>query len=84
MGLQSMIGEEVAGTRYVPHLSFNGTRTSRLSLLRCYAGVLLPRDPNVYVGADYGIQHERGWSAFVAAQAYSDPERTITARSREA
>lgn len=72
--VQRIVSREVSTYRYVPHLSFTGNRTSGTSVFRYYMGVLLDDDANAYVGADFSLNDEQGWSAYLRAEAYSHPD----------
>lgn len=73
--IRRVVSQEVSETRYIPHLSFSGNRTSGTSVLRYYIGVLLSEDTNTYVGADYALNTEEGWTAYARADVYSDPDQ---------
>ncbi|WP_156362961.1 hypothetical protein [Rubellimicrobium mesophilum] len=70
-----VISQEVSTYRYVPHLSFSGNRTSGTSVLRYYTGVILSDETTAYVGADYALNTEQGWSAYLRADVYSNPDQ---------
>lgn len=73
--IRRVISQEVSDYYYVPHLSLSGNRTSGVSVLRYYMGVMIPDDANAYVGADYALNTEDGWSAYARADFYSNPDQ---------
>jgi hypothetical protein len=60
--------------RLVPHLSFSGNRTGGETVLRYYTGFIFSEDVNAYVGADFTLATESGWSAYGRLDLYSEPE----------
>jgi hypothetical protein len=58
----------------VPHLSFNGNRTGGETVFRYYAGVLFSDETNAYVGTDFSLATETGWSAYGRIDLYSAPD----------
>ena len=74
--IQRVISKEYTDYRFVPHLSLSGNRTDGTSVLRYYTGALLDDgDINAYVGADYTMNDEAGWTSYLRADVYSDPDR---------